>query len=89
MAVENELVIFKGDQEREPVTMTLNGPIRAVAVSPCKKYIVAAVKTHINIYEIRKASNLVLFKNFSDLKIATVALLSCYEGNGPRVCFVD
>jgi len=78
-----------GEYEREPVVMRLNGTINAVAVSPCKKYIYAAVDRQINIYEIRKASNLVLLKNFADIKLGKISKLVSYEGLGPRVCFWD
>mgnify|MGYP000206340178 CR=1 FL=1 len=89
MAAENELIIFKGEHEREPIVLSLNGKIGPITVSPCKRFIAIGVKNQINIYEIRKRNNIVLFKNFSDLKIGTVTYLKLYEGDGPRLCFVD
>jgi hypothetical protein len=58
--------------------MRLNGVINAVVVSPCKKYVYVAVDRQINIYEIRKASNLVLLKNFADLKLGKIIKLVSY-----------
>ena len=58
-------------------------------VSPCKRFIVAAVGRQINIFEIRKGNNLVLFKNLADLKTWNIIKLACYEGNSPKICFVD
>lgn len=69
--------------------MKLNGNIGALAVSPCKKYIAVGTKNQVNIYEIRKASTLVLLKNFSGLKTNNIVKLVFYEGNGAKMCFVD
>lgn len=69
--------------------MALNGRIGALAVSPCRKYIVAGVGRQINILEIRKGNNLVLFKNIADLKAWNIVKVTCYEGTSPKLCFVD
>ena len=78
MGCDNELVVFKGEYEKEPLIMSLNGKIRAVSISPAKRYLTVAVNHQINIYEIKKATNLVLIKNFSDLKIGVINHLVCY-----------
>ena len=69
--------------------MTLNAKITAIRVSPCKKFLIIALKSQLSIYEIRKGSTLVLLKNFHDLKIGTIVQLTTYEAPGPRVCFID
>jgi len=69
--------------------MSLNGKIGALAISPCKRYIAVGVKSQINLYEIKKGNNMVLLKNFSDPKISQIVQLICYQGDGPRLCFVD
>ena len=55
--------------------MRLNGIINAVAVSLCKKYVYVAADRQINVYEIRKATNLVLLKNFADLRLGKIIRL--------------
>jgi len=73
----------------EPLIMTQANTVTALAVSPCRKYLAIAVQTQIVVYEIRKGNNLILLKNFADLKVGNIVKLGFYEGQGPRIYFVD
>jgi hypothetical protein len=87
LANKNELVIFMG--QVEPIIMTQSNPVTAIAISPCRKYLTVAVQSQLIVYEIRKGNNLILLKNFADLKVGIIFRVCFYEGPGPRIYFID
>lgn len=87
LASRNELVIFMG--QVEPMIMTQSNLVTAMAMSACRKYLAVAVQSQLIVYEIRKGNNLILLKNFADLKVGNIICMGFYEGVGPRIYFID
>jgi hypothetical protein len=87
LANRNELVIFMG--QVEPIIMTQSNPVTAIAISHCRKYLTVAVQSQLIVYEIRKGNNLILLKNFADLRVGSIIRVGFYEGPGPRIYFID
>lgn len=77
-----------GSNVSEPYNLHQSGIITAIAISPCKRYIAVGVESQLIIYEIRKASSVVLLKNFTDLKVNKIIRLGFCE-EGPKLFFVD
>lgn len=65
------------------------GPISVYAISPCKRYLAVGVDAQLAVYEVRKGNNIVLLKNINDLKVKKLTRLGFYEGQGPKIFFID
>jgi hypothetical protein len=89
MAIRHELLIFMGALATEPHSIPHSAHISAFAISPCKRYLAVGVEAQLAVYEIRKGNNIVLLKNISDLKVKRILRLGFYEGNSPKIYFMD
>lgn len=47
------------------------------------------VEAQLAIYEVRKGSNIVLLKNITEMRVKRITRLAFYEGQGPRLYFID